>query len=88
MKMFAMAALVLASVSGQFAQAKSVTLEGARAEAFIARHFPDADIPGPVSGRFEYITKTGQQLKGYADCFVPAMGGRSNGQTSSCDVIY
>ena len=88
MKMFAMVALVLVAGSSQFAQAKNVTLQGARADAFIARHFPDADIPGPIVGRFGYMTQTGQQLKGYADCFVPAMGGRSNGQTTSCDVIY
>ena len=86
MKIFALAALVL--FAGQFAQAKTVSLSGARAEAFIARHFPDAEIPGPVVGRFDYVTKNGQPLKGYAECFVPAMGGRSDGQVSTCDVIY
>jgi hypothetical protein len=70
------------------ANAKNVDLNGDAADSFIARHFPDADIPGPVKGVFTYVNKSGQPKKGYAECFVPAMGGRSNGEVSSCSVIY
>jgi hypothetical protein len=70
------------------AHAKEVKLSGDAAESFIFRHFPDADIPGPVKGLFHYTDKNGQTRRGYAECFVPAMGGRSDGIESSCDVIY
>lgn len=70
------------------AHAKNVTLSGDSAVSFIERHFPDADIPGPVKGVFNYTNKHGQVRRGYAECFVPAMGGRSNGEVSTCDVIY
>lgn len=71
-----------------FAHAKNITLSGYQADSFIERHFPDADIPGPVKGTFQYVDKNGKIRRGYAECFVPAMGGRSNGIVSSCDVIY
>ena len=74
--------------SAPLAHAKNVTLNGAAAESFIERHFPDAAIPGPVKGVFHYTDKNGVVRRGYADCFVPAMGGRSDGMVSSCDVIY
>lgn len=70
------------------ANAKNVELSGAKADSFIARHFPDADIPGEVKGVFTYINKDGQKKRGYAECFVPAMGGRSDGDVSTCSVIY
>ena len=56
------------------------------ADEFIEKHFPNADIPGPVEGKFKY--RSGARKKGYAKCFVPAMGGRSDGIESSCSVTY
>lgn len=70
------------------AHAKNVQLVGDRADSFISRHFPDAEIPGEVEGVFEYMNKAGLKKRGYAQCFVPAMGGRSDGYVSTCDVIY
>jgi hypothetical protein len=58
--------------------ARTLRLKGNAADAFIEKHFPNASIPGHVGGSF----------KGYARCFVPAMGGRSNGQVSSCTVSF
>jgi len=75
-------------VVAPLAQAQEVKLSGDAAESFIFRHFPNADIPGPVKGLFHYTDKNGQIRRGYADCFVPAMGERSDGVESSCDVIY
>jgi hypothetical protein len=87
MNKLAMFAVIL-FVAAPMAQAKEVTLTGSAAESFIGRHFPDAEIPGPVKGVFNYVDKNGKTLRGYADCFVPAMGGRSDGEVSTCDVIY
>jgi hypothetical protein len=70
------------------AHAKNVSLSGDAADSFIERHFPDAEIPGPVKGTFDYTDKNGNVRRGYAECFVPAMGGRSDGMVSSCNVIY
>ena len=79
--------LCVLSVSA-FAHAKTVNYQGEVAESFIGRHFPDAAIPGPVEGIFHYINRHGQWRQGYASCFVPAMGGRSNGEVSFCQVEY
>ena len=70
------------------AHAKNVTLSGAAADSFISRHFPNADIPGPVKGVFQYTDKNGNVRRGYAECFYPAMGEHSDGVETSCDVIY
>jgi hypothetical protein len=70
------------------AQAQEVRLTGDAADSFIFRHFPDADIPGPVKGLFSYTDKNGNARHGYAECFVPAMGERSDGMVDSCNVIY
>ena len=83
--MFA-AAVFFATVT--FAHAENVTLDGDNADSFITRHFPDAEIPGQVKGLFHYVDKNGKVRRGYADCFVPAMGGRSDGFVSTCEVIY
>jgi hypothetical protein len=84
-------AIVFASIlvaAGPFAYAKNVTLTGAAAASFIERHFPDAAIPGQVKGAFQYADKQGNIRRGYAECFVPAMGAHSEGAVSRCDVIY
>jgi hypothetical protein len=73
---------------GSLAKAETVTYDGDAADSFISRHFPDAEIPGPVEGAFQYINRHRQLRQGYAKCFVPAMGGRSDGFTSSCEVQY
>ena len=69
------------------ALAKTVHLKGQKAEDFITKYFPDAEIPGPVTGSFTY-TKNGHSKKGHADCNVPAMGARSDGAVSECTVHY
>jgi hypothetical protein len=69
------------------AQAKTVHLKGAKADAFIAKHFPNAVIPGDVDGKFTYKTY-GHKHIGRAHCHVPAMGERSNGVVSSCTVKF
>jgi hypothetical protein len=85
-KLILLTAMFLAVAPSAFAQEK--TLSDAAAESFITRHFPDAEIPGPVKGLFHYVDKNGKVRRGYAECFVPAMGERSDGVVSSCDVIY
>jgi hypothetical protein len=69
------------------AQARTVHLSGKKADAFIARHFPNADIPGDVDGGFSYVAR-GCKRFGRAHCHVPAMGERSDGVVSSCTVRY
>lgn len=56
-------------------------LEGNAAAAFIMKHFPNADIPGPVkdSYLYEVHAKTGT-----ANCNYPAMGGQSVGAVPTC----
>ena len=83
--MFIASLLLLIS---RLAMAKNVSLEGDAADSFIARHFPQAEIPGQIKDVFQYIDKNGKQRRGYADCFVPAMGARSDGAVSSCSIIY
>ena len=77
-------ALLVLSAS---AWANPVTLEGKAAEAFIARNFPKADIPGDVAGVFTYAHHGGRRT-GRAQCSVPAMGARSEGAVSTCKVWY
>jgi hypothetical protein len=80
--------VTLLTAFSPFANAKEVSLSGPAADSFLSRHFPDADIPGPVKGLFQYTDKNGKVRRGYAECFCPAMGGRSDGQVTTCDVIY
>jgi hypothetical protein len=87
MKKVILLAMTLVLVS-PLANAKTKNLSGDSACEFLAKYFPDAAIPGRVSGRFSYINKRGELKHGYADCFYPAMGGRSNGIVPSCEVIY
>jgi hypothetical protein len=70
------------------ANARAVILKGQAADSFIGKYFPQASIPGPVSGAFSYIDKTGRHRKGHAECSVPAMGGRSDGEVSRCSVMW
>jgi hypothetical protein len=87
MKKLILSSVLLLALS-PFAHAQTVTLDDAAADDFIARHFPDASIPGPVNGTFKYVAKDGRTLQGYADCFVPAMGERSDGVVSTCTIQY
>jgi|GEM_PF-2524979 hypothetical protein len=64
---------------------KTRHISGDAAAEFIDRYFPDAEIPGNVSGKYKY---GGILKKGYAKCFYPAMGGQSNGIEPTCDVTY
>jgi hypothetical protein len=69
------------------AYARTVHLRGDEADAFITKNFPDAEIPGEVKGKFTYI-EHGRRRVGHAKCYVPAMGGRSDGAVSTCTVVY
>ena len=69
------------------AQARTVHLRGDKADAFITKNFPNAEIPGDVKGEFSY-TKHGHKMVGHASCNVPAMGARSDGAVSTCTVVY
>ena len=86
-----MKTLVLAGTLLAVAQAaaadKPVTLTGKAAEAFIAKAFPHAYIPGDVSGPFHY-DRDGRKGVGRARCSVPAMGARSDGAVSTCTIWY
>ena len=64
-----------------------VTLTGKAAEAFIAKYFPNAYIPGDVSGKFHYHQR-GRKGVGHAKCSVPAMGAAGDGVVSTCTVWY
>lgn len=64
---------------------KAERLEGDAAVEFINKHFPNAEVPGPVEGEYNY---GGTKKQGYAKCFYPVMGGRSAGQLPSCEVQY
>jgi hypothetical protein len=83
-----LAALLVATSLSSSAEARTVRLKGAAAEAFISKNFPKADIPGPVSGRFRYVDARGRTKWGEADCNYPAMGGRSEGDVTTCTVHY
>jgi hypothetical protein len=69
------------------AYAQTVHLRGNEADDFIAKNFPNAEIPGEVSGTFTYM-KHGYKMVGHAKCSVPAMGARSDGAVSTCTVVY
>ena len=69
------------------ALAHPVRLKGGVADAFIAKNFPNAEIPGDVSGAFTYV-RHGRKHVGHAKCNVPAMGARSDGAVSTCTVWY
>jgi hypothetical protein len=79
------AALVMMSSS---AHAQAVRLRGPAADAFVAKYFPNADVPGRVKGQFTYTSKSGRKGSGVAKCDIPAMGARSDGAVSLCKVIY
>ncbi len=79
------AALIVMSSS---AHAQAVKLRGKAADAFVAKYFPNAAVPGPVKGEFTYTNKRGQRHTGLAKCDVPAMGARSDGAVSLCKVLY
>jgi len=66
------------------AQARHVWYFGDKADAFIAKYLPGASIPGPINQAFTY----GHHRHGWASCYVPAMGGRSDGQVSECYVKF
>jgi hypothetical protein len=81
-----MAALMVLSTS---ASARTVKLKGDKVVGdFIQKHFPNASIPGPVSGGFTYVDNRGRRRKGEAECDVPAMGARSDGAVSECTIHY
>jgi len=61
------------------------TISEDEADSFIQSNFPNADIPGPVKGKYQY---GGKVKKATADCDYPAMGARSAGANVTCDVDY
>lgn len=61
------------------------TIQEDEAVSFIQANFPNADIPGPVKGKYQY---GGKIKKATADCDYPAMGARSDGAVVTCDVEY
>ena len=79
--------LTLCALFSSPAYALTVHLKGKRADAFIAKHFPKASIPGPVEGSFTYDVLHYKRY-GRASCNVPAMGARSDGAVSTCTVVY
>jgi len=86
MKTLVLAGTLLA-VAQIAAAADPVTLKGKQAEAFIAKYFPNAYIPGDVSGAFHY-DRDGRKGVGHAKCSVPAMGAAGDGVVSTCTVLY
>lgn len=84
MRVLAGTLLVVAQAA---AAAEPVTLTGKAAEAFIAQSFPNAYIPGDVSGAFHY-DRNGRKGVGHAKCSVPAMGARGDGAVSTCTIWY
>jgi hypothetical protein len=87
MKKIILLAMTLVLVS-PLVNAKTKNLSDDSACEFLAKYFPDAAIPGRVSGTFVYVNKRSELKHGYADCFYPAMGGRSQGLVPTCEVIY
>jgi len=79
--------LAICGLSASPAYALTTHLKGEKADAFIAKYFPNADIPGPVQGKFTYV-KGRHKVIGRATCNVPAMGARSDGAVSTCTVVY
>jgi|HubBroStandDraft_5_1064220.scaffolds.fasta_scaffold475754_1 hypothetical protein len=81
------AAVVMIS---SLAHAQAVKLRGLAADAFVAKYFPAAAVPGRVKGQFTftYANKSSQRHAGVAKCDIPAMGARSDGAVSLCKVLY
>ena len=67
--------LTLCGLSASPAYALTTHLKGEKADAFIAKHFPNADIPGPVEGKFTYV-KGRHKAIGRATCDGRAIGWR------------
>ncbi len=63
----------------------TINLTQKDAEEFIAKYFPAAYIPGKIEGEF-VDNKT--KKRGYAKCEVPAMGAKSEGAESFCEIRY
>jgi hypothetical protein len=84
----ALAAALLAATIASGASALPVELKGKAADKFIDKYFPNANFPGPTSGRFRYRDPHGRPRVGHADCDVPAMGARSDGAVDTCTVWY
>ena len=53
--MLAIAAALFAASAANADGGHPLKLTGKAADAFIAKYFPQADIPGPVSGSFRYF---------------------------------
>jgi hypothetical protein len=87
MKAWILSAALLVVVSYS-ANAEAVKLKGEAADAFVAKYFPSAPIPGAIKGEFTYTNKRGEQTRGLAKCVIPAMGARSDGAVSLCKVLY
>ena len=68
--------IALVLVASNFHHGKMLSLGGQRADDFIAKNFPNAEIPGTFNGNIDAHTSV--------RCFVPAMGERSNGLESHC----
>jgi len=67
--------LTLCGLSASPVYALTTHLKGEKADAFIAKYFPNADIPGPVQGKFTYVKGRNKAI-GRATCDVPAIGWR------------
>jgi hypothetical protein len=80
-------ALLLATFFAGSAEARTVWIVGDKADRFIARYFPHASIPGPINAAFDY-RKHHRLHRGWGSCYVPAMGGRSDGQVTTCYVKF
>ena len=79
--------LFLLGISVTSAEAHTVWITGAAADHFIARYLPNASIPGPINQAFSYVSHH-HRRHGWASCIVPAMGGRSDGEVSTCYVKF
>ena len=62
------AALVMMSSS---AHAQAVKLRGPAADAFVAKYFPNAAVPGRVKGQFTYTSRGGRKGSGLANATFP-----------------
>ena len=82
-----MLSLTLCGLFASPADALTAHLKGKKADAIIAKHFPEASIPGPVEGAFTYGAFHYKRF-GHASCNAPAMGARSDGAVSTCTVVY
>ena len=88
MRKYLIAAVTIAvALTATAAEAKTVWYRGARADAFIAKYLPHASIPGAINQAFVYVSHH-RRHEGWASCIVPAMGARSDGAVSVCDVKF